>query len=881
MIRTTRAVDAGDAATNTQLAAYWCLPLGELFTALKSGPEGLSGPGASRRLAEHGSNSLTGRANHHWFGLLLSQLRSPLVLILVFAAAVSVLVGDYSDGVIIGVIVLGSALLSFYQEYRATAAVEALRSRVSQQAIVIRDGKPCPIPASEIVPGDVFELNAGDLVPADSVLIEARELHVVQSALTGESFPVQKTTETSAKEAILAARLNVLFMGTSIRSGTARAIAVVTGRATEFGGIAGELEREEGETAFSQGIRRFGYLMTEAMLAIVFVVFAANIGFHRPLLDSLMFSVALAVGLTPQMLPAIISVTLSNGARRMAAQGVIVKRLGSIENIGSMDVLCTDKTGTISVGVVKLTDALSVNFERSEKTMLNASLNATFQAGLTNPMDDAITEAAKASGMDFSSYRKIDEIPYDFTRKRLAIVTEEGGQGGARTMIVKGAFENVLSICTHYQDDNAVNELDTGRLDIIRKQYEEWGGQGFRVLAVATRSVSDKPTYDRDDERDMVLLGFLLFSDPPKSDTKFVLNELRRRGVATKVITGDNRFVATHLAREVGLNVKHVLTGSEIAGLTHEALVHRVKHTDLFAEVDPNQKERVVNAFRQAGHVVGYLGDGINDATALKCADIGISVDQAVDVAKEAADMVLMDRDLNVLCRGIDDGRKIFANTMKYISITTSANFGNMISMAVASMFLPFLPLLAKQILLNNFLSDIPALAIADDNVDADMIAKPHHWDISYIRQFMVTFGLISSVFDFLTFGLLFWVFHASEVVFRTGWFMESLISELLILFVIRTHQPFFRTKPGRWLIVSSAAVTLVALALPYLPFAPDLGFRPLPIPLVAAMLAIVFGYVLVSELAKSRFFAWQAKQSGHRVRRIQVRSTPASYKRK
>lgn len=872
---------AGDVATDSQLAAFWCLPPDRLYEALKSGPDGLGGPEAARRLGVYGPNSLAGRARHVSFGILLSQLRSPLVLILVFAAMVSLLVGDYSDGLIIGFIVLGSAFLSFYQEYRATAAVEALRSRVSQQAIVIRDGIPCTIPASEIVPGDIFELKAGDLVPADSVLIEARELHVVQSALTGESFPVQKSPQTSAKQAGLSERLNVLFMGTSIRSGTARAIAVVTGRGTEFGAIASELEREEGETAFSQGIRRFGYLMSQAMFAIVLVVFAVNIALDRHLLDSLMFSVALAVGLTPQMLPAIISVTLSSGARRMAAQGVIVKRLGSIENLGSMDVLCTDKTGTISVGVVKLTEALSVNFEASERTMFNASLNATFQAGLNNPMDDAIVEASKATGADLSGYRKVDEIPYDFTRKRLAVVVEQAGRPGTRSMIVKGAFDNVVSICTHCEDGDTVTDLDVARLDVLRRQFEAWGSQGYRVLAVAARPVPDRPAYGRDDERDMVLLGFLLFSDPPKPDAKLVLNELRRRGVATKVITGDNRYVATHLAGEVGLNVKHILTGSEIAGLTHEALVHRVRKTDLFAEVDPNQKERIVNAFRQAGHVVGYLGDGINDATALKSADIGISVDQAVDVAKEAADMVLMQRDLNVLCAGIDDGRKIFANTMKYISITTSANFGNMISMAVASMFLPFLPLLAKQILLNNFLSDIPALAIADDNVDSDMIARPHHWDISYIRQFMIIFGLISSVFDFLTFGLLFWVFHANEAVFQTGWFMESLITELLVLFVIRTRKPFFRSNPGRLLLVSSAVVTALAILLPYLPFAADLGFRPLPLALVAMLLAIVVCYVVVTELAKSRFFAWQAKQASRHIRRVQIRSAPASYRRK
>ncbi len=838
------------------LPSYWTLTAAEITRHLESGPTGLSAAEASDRLKRFGRNSLDGGVRHRGIDLLMGQFRSPLVLILVFAAAVSGIAGDFTDAFIIAAIVLGSALLGFSQEYRASVAVDALRSRVSHQATVLRDGELADIAAADIVPGDVIELNAGDLVPADSVLIAAKDFFVVQSALTGEAFPVQKLPGVSGPDAPLSERLNIVFMGTSVRSGTARAIAAVTGPSSEFGMIAGALEREEAETAFSSGIRRFGYLMSELMIAIVVVVLAANIALDRPLLDSLMFSVALAVGLTPQMLPAIISVTLSRGARRMAVEGVIVKRLGSIENIGSMDVLCTDKTGTISIGQVQLGDAVAVDGKSSGETMRKAHLNALFQAGLSNPLDDALLESARQRGLPPANCHKIDEIPYDFIRKRLAVIVENEDRRRTRMMIVKGAFEQVVAICSAVRHNGRSKALDRRTAMRIRARFETWSGEGFRVLAVASRTIPAKAAYTRDDEQDLVLDGFLLFLDPPKPDAKQVLHELKKRGVSTKIITGDNRFVAEHLAREVGLAPKRILRGAEIAALSHDALVHLAPKTDLFAEVDPNQKERIVHALRQAGHVVGYLGDGINDATALKNADIGISVDQAVDVAKEAADMVLMHRDLNVLCRGIDEGRRIFANTMKYISLTTSANFGNMISMAAASLFLPFLPLLAKQILLNNFLSDLPALAIADDNVDSQMIEKPHHWDIGYIRRFMICFGLVSSVFDLITFSVLLHFFHADAATFRTGWFIESLMTELCILLVIRTKLVFFRSQPGPVLVSLVVAVALLAVLMPYLPFAGDLGFTPLPVPLLMGLLAITGLYVIASELSKLLFFA-------------------------
>ncbi len=845
------------------VSAYWAVVPDDLLSRLGSRPDGLSSAEAARRLAQNGLNRLDDAGRRRGIHILLVQFRSPLTLILVFAAVISGIAGDLSDAAIIAAIVLGSGLLSFFQEYRASAAMEALLKRVSHEASVVRDGRTATVPAEELVAGDIVELNAGDLIPADGVLLDAKDFFVVQSAMTGEAFPVQKSPGKSAEDAGLAGRTNAVFMGTSVRSGTARAVVAVTGASTEFGAIAGELEREEGETAFVRGIRHFGYFMSEAMAAIVVVVLAANIALDRPLLESLLFSVALAVGLTPQLLPAIISVTLSRGANQMAAAGVIVKRLGSIENLGSMDVLCTDKTGTISVGVVELADAVAADGRPSQPVMEKAYLNAMLQTGMSNPLDEAIVKAGGRQALATAAHRKIDEVPYDFARKRLSVIVED--ETRARTMIVKGAFENVLEACTAFDDNGKHRALEAEEIARLHRAYETWGGQGFRVLAVASKAVAGTSGYTQTDECDLTLDGVLLFSDPPKPDAGRVIAELRRRGVRTKIITGDNRFVAAHLAGEVGLNVKRILIGSEIASLSNEALVHRAARTELFAEVDPNQKERIVHALRQSGHVVGYLGDGINDATALQNADIGISVDQAVDVAKEAADMVLMQRDLNVLCQGIDDGRRIFANTMKYISVTTSANFGNMVSMAAASLFLPFLPLLAKQILLNNFLSDLPALAIADDDVDDEMIEKPHHWDIGYIRRFMVCFGLVSSAFDVLTFAVLLGYFNASETVFRTGWFMESLLTEIAILLVIRTRSAFFRSRPGNLLALSSAGVALFALTIPYLPFAPDLGFAALPFPVMGALLAITAAYIAVSELTKSFFFRAEAARRRRR----------------
>ncbi|HWP39409.1 MAG TPA: magnesium-translocating P-type ATPase, partial [Tepidisphaeraceae bacterium] len=749
---------------------------------------------------------------------------------------------------------LGSVVLSFAQEYRAATAVEKLRARVILKALVLRNGQACAISASEVVPGDVVLLSAGSLIPADGVVLEAKDCFVDQAALTGESFPVEKTPGRVAVHASLAERTNCVFLGTSVRSGTARVLIVRTGKATCFGQIAERLTLRPLETAFERGIRRFGDLLTQIMVVLVLAVFAINVFMQKPPIDALLFAIALAVGLSPELLPAVLSITLAKGAQAMAARGVIVRRLNAIENFGSMDVLCTDKTGTLTVGVVRLDGALDVQGRPSAAVLRAAYLNARFQTGLSNPLDDAIVTYAQSSGLDTSSYHKVDEIPYDFHRKRLSVVIQ--GRAGPPMLICKGALETILAVCHQVQDGTTNGPLDDSYRRCIQQHYVAWSAQGFRVLGVATKPLAIQAQYTRADEHDLIFTGFLLFSDPPKPGIQQAIAELARLGVQLKIITGDNQRVARHLAATINMEVTGMLTGAELNALHDDALWHLAEHTNLFVEVDPNQKERIILALRKRGHIVGYMGDGINDAPALHAADVGISVDTAVDVAREAADFVLLEHDLAVLQAGIEEGRTTFANTLKYVFTTTSANFGNMVSMAGASLFLPFLPLLAKQILLNNFLSDIPGMTIASDTVDRELVATPQRWDIRFIRTFMVIFGLVSSAFDYLTFGGLLFLIRATPAQFRTAWFVESLLTELVIALVVRTRQVFFRSRPGRLLWLSTLTVAVITVAIPYLPFSGVLGFTPLP-PLVLVLVLIITAlYVAAAEAAKAIFYA-------------------------
>lgn len=845
----------GQQDTPATPVAYWSLAPEQLLSALHASRNGLQTADAEQRLQQYGLNTIRAQQQATALRLLLSQFKSPLVLILIFAAIVSGIVGEWVDASIVLAIVLGSTILGFVQEYTASNAVEKLRSQVTIKSSVLRGGQPQMLPSEQVVPGDVVVLSAGSLIPADGLVLEAHDFFVNQAVLTGETFPVEKKPATVPANASLAQRTNCVFMGTNVGSGTAQVLIVQTGKTTVFGQVAERLRLRPPETEFERGIRHFGNLLTQVMLVMVVLVLAINVFLAKPLLDSLLFTLALAVGLTPELLPAIISITLSHGARQMARRGVIVRRLNSIENFGSMDVLCTDKTGTLTEGVVRLDGAFDTQGQPSETVLSYAYLNAHYQTGLNNPLDEAIQAAAQKAGLDISAEQKVDEIPYDFVRKRLSVVTANAQ--GERTLITKGALDNILSICNGLQRGDGAHPLDATTRAEIEQRYSEWSEKGFRVLGLATKTVDGRPeAYAPSDENALTFAGFLLFFDPPKADVQQVIVDLAKRGVQLKIITGDNQKVARHVAEAVNLPLQGVLTGSQLNDLHDEALWHLAERTTLFAEVDPNQKERIILALQKTRHVVGYMGDGINDAPALHAADVGLSVDTAVDVAKDAADFVLLKKDLAILRQGIDEGRVTFANTLKYILTTISANFGNMFSMAGASMVLPFLPLLAPQILLNNFLSDIPAITIAGDNVDPEMVEKPHRWNTQFIRNYMVLFGLVSSIFDFLTFGTLLFLFRASPEEFRTGWFIESLITELVIALVVRTRHLFFRSRPGTLLLASTLIFMAITLVLPYLPFISVFGFVPLPASLMLAMLGLTALYVLATELAKRYFYS-------------------------
>jgi Mg2+-importing ATPase len=828
------------------LESYWSQSVGTSMTELESSEDGLTSGQASQRLLTYGLNALEAKAKASALRLFLNQFKNPLVLILLFATIISAITKDWVDSLIILAIVLGSALLTFVQEYNASTAVEKLRAQVHITATVLRDGSPKTIPSEEVVPGDVVQLSAGSLIPADAILLEALDFYVNQAVLTGETFPVEKKPGQVPPDASLTERTNCVFMGTNVRSGSARALVIHTGKSTAFGQIAQRLTVRPPETEFEHGVRRFGYMLSQLMLILVIAVFAVNVYFQKPILDALLFSIALAVGITPELLPAIVSINLSKGSQAMATQGVIVRRLNAIENFGSMDVLCTDKTGTLTEGVVKLDGALDVQGNPSQKILRYAYLNASLQTGLSNPLDEAILAQPKP---EIGSVKKLDEIPYDFVRKRLSVVI---AQNDERWMITKGALDDILEVCSHFDGEIP---LDNAKRDEIRAHFALWSGQGFRVLGLAIRKLPEKKDYRRDDEQKMTFMGFLLFFDPPKPGVKETIDNLARMGISLKIISGDNRLVALHTAETIGMQVTGVVTGAELIQMRDEALWQKAEQANLFVEVDPNQKERIILALRKMGHVVGYMGDGINDAPSLHAADVGISVDKAVDVAKEAADFVLLEQGLDVLRRGVLLGRTTFSNTLKYVYVTTSANFGNMFSMAGASLFLPFLPLLPMQILLTNFLTDFPAITIANDLVDQEQLDCPRRWEIRHIRNFMVVFGSVSSLFDYLTFGLLLLILKVNTDQFRTGWFLESVMTELLIMLVIRTQRPFFKSRIAKSLVISTAIVALITLVLPFSPLNHLLGFTQLSLPVLATLLGVTLLYILATEGVKRLFY--------------------------
>jgi len=828
---------------------FWALPADDVLRTLSARREGLTTAEADARQVISATARLRPEPNDRPMRQLLAQFRSPIVLILLVAAGLSFFLAERGDALIILGIILAGAALSFWQEFSAARAVAALLALVQITARAWRDGELREVPADQIVPGDIIELSAGSSLPGDALVLDAKDLFVDEAALTGETYPVEKSAATIAADTPMARRANSLFLGTHVVSGQARVVVVAVGKGTEFGRLAQRMAARKPETEFERGVRRFGYLLLEVTLLLVFAIFAVNVYLKRPVLESFLFSMALAVGLTPQLLPAIISVNLSHGAKRMARQHVVVKRLAAIENFGSMNVLCSDKTGTLTEGSMRLHAALDLAGRPSDRVLFHGHVNAMFETGFPNPLDEALR---RHRAFDLIGYRKVEEEPYDFVRKRLSVLV---ATPHTNLLITKGAVESMLAVC-HYaeQKDGTFVPIEPVR-ESVREQVRGLSSQGFRTLAVAWRDVGAIDRVSKEHEAEMTFLGLLVFDDPPKAGMSDTIALLRKLGVAFKMVTGDQALVAAHVGQQVGLAQPRIVTGRDLRGMSDEALRARASEVDIFAEIEPNQKERIIRALRDAGHVVGYLGDGINDAPALHAADVGISVDRAVDVAKEAADLVLLEQDLSVLAEGVREGRRTFANTLKYVFMATSANFGNMFSMAGASLFLPFLPLLPKQILLTNVLTDIPEMTIATDQVDPELIERPRRWNIPFIRRFMLTFGLVSSCFDYLTFGVLLLALDATTGQFRTGWFVESVLSASLIVLVIRTRRPCLTSRPSGPLLLATVLVMLVTVALPVTPLGAFLGLEPLPAVFWMALLGILLAYVAAAELAKKWFY--------------------------
>ncbi len=837
---------------------FWSLSTEEAFRLLSCPETGLSEDIAAERLREYGPNAMRPSGNSPAIILFLMQFKSPITILLIAAAFLSMGLGDVTDTLIILVIILISSFLGFWQERGAANAVAELLKMVQIRCRIVRGGNEKDLPVEEVVPGDLIILSAGDIIPGDSLILDSRELFIDEAAFTGETYPVEKNPGTLPADTPLAKRSNSLLMGSHVISGRAKALVIKTGKRTEFGKISDRLRVKPPETDFEKGIRKFGYMLMEITLLLVIIIFAINVVLHRPALDSFLFSLALAVGLTPQLLPAIITVNLATGARAMAKKKVIVKRLSSIENFGSMNILCSDKTGTITEGKVRLKDALDIEGHHSVKTLRFAWLNASLQQGFHNPIDEAICQAYLEAKDDWHPaggpgvFSVQCEIPYDFNRKRLTVQVNSDTGNFA---ITKGALNSILSICDKAETEEGQLVSIEDRRALIQEQYRQLSADGYRVLGICYKAAGKERDFTREEEINMTFLGFITLFDPPKKDIVEMISKLHGLGVQLKIITGDNALVADSIARSVGIADPVILTGLQIRDMSDGALLQQAPGANIFAEVEPNQKERIILFLKRAGNVVGFLGDGINDAPALHTADVGISVDDAVDVAKEAADIVLLNHDLGVLSEGIVTGRKTFANTLKYIFMATSANFGNMFSMAGASLFLPFLPLLPKQILLTNVLTDFPEMTISTDRVDAVSIEKPHRWDIGFIQRFMLVFGLLSSVFDYLTFGVLLFLMHADEKAFQTGWFVESVISAASIVLVVRTRLPFIKSLPGRYLSMATGLIILFVLVLPLTPLAPLFGFVRLPASFYGWIALIVSVYILSAEMAKQWFY--------------------------
>ena len=828
---------------------FWHYSTSDAFAFTGSNETGITEQEAHNQKLKFGSNSIKERINTSGLLLFLQQFKTPVTLLLIGAAILSMFLGDSVDSIIIFAIILLSSLLGFWQEKGAADAVSELNKMIQVKCSVLRDQKIKEIPVEDVVPGDIISLSAGDLVPADCLLLHCKELFTDEAAFTGETFPVEKNVDVLPAETPLNKRTNSVFMGCHVISGKGTALVMQTGHHTEFGKISASLRTKIPETEFERGIAQFGYLLMRITLLLVFVIFAVNVYLHKPVLNSFLFSLALAVGLTPQLLPVIISVNLATGAKRMARKKVIVKKLSSISNFGSMDILCSDKTGTLTEGKVTIKETFGCDGKHSDKVLKYAWLNASKQQGFHNPIDEALCSIYKEKD---DSYTLQSEVPYDFIRKRLSVQLTNSREN---IVITKGAMQSVLNICSQVElPDGSIVSIEERKHELV-ELFEKNCAEGYRILGLAYKTITDGQDFSKGKETEMVFMGFISLFDPPKKEVFATISELKELGVSLKLITGDNALVAINLLKQIGFKNPVLLTGNEMNNMNMEALSKHVGTTDVFAEVEPNHKEKIIVALKKAGHVVGFMGDGINDASALHVADVGISVDTAVDVAKEAADIILLERDLHVLKAGIQEGRFTFVNTMKYVFMATSANFGNMFSMAGASVFLSFLPLLPKQIMLTNLLTDLPEMTIATDKVDAESIAQPRRWDIGFIKRFMIVFGLLSSIFDYCTFALLLLVLKADEKTFQTGWFTESVVSASLIVLVMRTRLPFFKSIPGKPLLITTLCTVIAALLLPYTPMAKLLGFARLPFYSYLWIAVIILLYIVSAEIAKKWFY--------------------------
>ena len=830
--------------------AFWTWSLEETLRRAEATERGLSAREAARRLDTEGPNELAPPARFTALREILHYLANPLVLILLVASAVSAALGQSASAAIIALMLILSVALNFTQAYRSQQAAARLRRQVGQTATAVRDGAAREVPAREIVPGDVIQLRAGDLVPADARLLSVKDLFVNEAALTGESLPREKHADpapgtTTAVEGATGA----IFRGTSVVSGLGAAVVVRTGSGTEFGRVAAVLAARPPETEFERGTRRFGFMILQIVTFLVLFAFLVNALARRDLLESFLFSVALAVGLTPELLPMIVSVTLASGAVRMARQKVIVKQLAAIENFGSMDILLSDKTGTLTAGQIAIDRHVNIAGESDETVIRLAALNSGYQTGLRSPMDEAILSHEHPA---VARYARVDEIPFDWERRRLSVVVDEGAR---RLLITKGAPESVLPLATRVEVDGATAPLDGAARGRAEALFRALSQEGYRLLAVAYREVAPRASYGVEDERELIFVGYAAFLDPPHEGVRETLAALRADGIEVKIVTGDNELVTGKICAEVGLDGGEVLLGAEIERMSDPALAAAAERTAVFARVSPIQKNRIVRALRAHGHVVGVLGDGINDAPALRSADVGISVENAVDVAKETADIILLEKRLSVLHDGVVEGRRSFGNIMKYVLMGTSSNFGNMLSMAAASLVLPFLPMLPLQILLNNFLYDLSQVAIPSDRVDAMYMRKPRRWNIDFVRRYMLFFGPLSSLYDFLTFGVMLGLFHADHALFRTGWFVESLATQTLVIFVIRTAGAPWRSRPSAALAWGVGGSALVGALLPYSPLAGLLGFVPLPPLFFGVLLLMIASYLGIVEVAKRGFY--------------------------